>query len=61
MRIRSITEQIDDTKVLHDNDNYQQALSQYAYISFLAGENEPGITTIQQEISQFFPRSGTGS
>ena len=58
-QLQSITEQLDDTKILHDNDNYQQALSQYGYISYLAGENEPGTTTIKEEMAQFFNRTGT--
>ena len=56
-RLKSIAEQLDDTKILHDNDNYQQALSQYGYISYLADQNEPGITTIKEELAQFFNRS----
>ena len=59
LRMKSIVEQLDDTKILHDNDNYQQSLSQYSYISFLANENEPGVTTLKEELAQFFPRSGT--
>jgi len=58
-QLQSIVEQLDDTKILHDNDNYQQALSQYGYISYLAGENEPGTTTIKEEMAQFFNRTGT--
>jgi hypothetical protein len=57
-RLQSITEQLDDTKILHDNDNYQQSLNQYSYISFLADQNEPGITTIKEDIAQFFNRTG---
>ena len=53
-RLKSIAGQLDDTKILHDNDNYQQSLSQYSYISFLADQNEPGITTIKEELAQFF-------
>ena len=60
-RLNSIAEQLDDTKILHDNDNYQQSLSQYSYISFLADQNEPGITTIKQELAQFFPNNGGGN
>jgi hypothetical protein len=60
-RLQSLSEQFDDTKILHDNDNYQQALAQYSYISFLAEQNEPGITTVKEDIAQFFPRSGTGN
>lgn len=59
-RMRSIAEQLDDTKILHDNDNYQQALAQYGYVSYLADQNEPGITTVKEDLAQFFNRSGTG-
>jgi hypothetical protein len=59
-RLQTLTEQLDDTKILHDNDNYQQALSQYSYISFLADQNEPGITTVKEDIAQFFNRTGAG-
>lgn len=60
-RLKTITEQLDDTKILHDNDNYQQALNQYSYISYLADQNEPGITTVKEDIAQFFNRTGTGA
>ena len=59
-RLQSLSEQFDDTKILHDNDNYQQALAQYSYISFLSDQNEPGITTVKEDIAQFFNRTGTG-
>ena len=59
LRMKSIEEQLDDTKILHDNDNYQQSLSQYSYISYLANENEPGVTTIKEELAQFFNRTNT--
>jgi len=60
-RLQSISEQFDDTKILHDHDNYKQALDQYSYISYLADQNEPGITTVKEDIAQFFPRNGTGN
>lgn len=59
-RLQGLAEQFDDTKVLHDNDNYRQALDQYSYISFLADQNEPGITTVKEDIAQFFNRTGAG-
>ena len=58
-RLLSITEQISDTKILHDYDNYQQSLTQYSYISYLAEQNVPGITTVKEDLAQFFPRSST--
>ena len=59
-RMQSLAEQFDDTKILHDNDNYQQALAQYSYISFLSDQNEPGITTVKEDIARFFNRTGAG-
>ena len=59
-RLKSIVEQMDDTKILHDNDNYQQSLTQYAYVSYLAEQNEPGITTVKEELSKFFNRTNSG-
>lgn len=60
-RLQSLAEQFSDTKILHDYDNYQQALAQYSYISFLADQNEPGITNVKEEIAQFFNRTRTGA
>jgi hypothetical protein len=56
-RLASLMEQISDTKILHDNDNYQQSLSQYSYISYLSTQNVPGTTSIKDDLSQFFPNS----
>lgn len=53
-RVASINEQMSDTKILHDNDNYQQALTQYAYISYLSKENVAGTTVIKEDLGQFF-------
>ena len=55
-RLASVTEQISDTKILHDNDNYQQSLTQYSYVSYMANENVPGTTTIKEDLGQFFSR-----
>ncbi|TAH03861.1 MAG: hypothetical protein EAZ15_01530 [Sphingobacteriales bacterium] len=46
-----------DTKILHDNDNYQQALTQYKYISYLSDETGAGTTTIKDDLAQFFTRT----
>ena len=58
-RLASIAEQISDTKILHDNDNYQQSLTQYSYVSYMANENVPGTTTIKDDLGQFFNRTAT--
>ncbi len=56
-RLARCTEQLSDTKTLLDNDNYTNALMYYRNIRYLSGENVPGITTIAQELGQFFSRS----
>ena len=56
-RLNSLLEQLIDTKTLHDNDNYQQSLTQYSYISYLSEQNVPGTTSIKEDLAQFFPNS----
>lgn len=59
-KLISITEQLSDTKILSDNDNYSNALTFYRNIRFLSGEKAPGTTSIWQYLAQFFrlPSSG---
>ncbi len=56
-KLATITEQLGDTKILHDNDNYQQALTQYKYISYLSDETGAGTTSIKDDLGQFFTRT----
>ena len=55
-RLSGLTEQLNDTKVLLDHDNYQNALTFYRNIKFMSQESVPGTTTLYKEMSQFFPR-----
>jgi hypothetical protein len=57
-RISGLTEQLKDTKVLLDHDNYFNALSFYRNIKFLSQENVPGTTTLHKELKQFFHGDG---
>ncbi len=57
IRLEGITEQLSDTKILLDNDNYTNALTFYRNIRFLSGEDVPGTTSIAKDLSQFFPHS----
>ncbi len=57
IRLEGITEQLSDTKILLDNDNYSNALTFYRNIRFLSKENVPGTTSIAQDLSQFFNRT----
>lgn len=60
-RLTSLAYQLQSTKILHDYDNYQDALNDYAYSQYKKGANEPGYTEKVAEIKQFFNRTGTGA
>lgn len=45
-----------NAKTLHDYDNYQDALTDYAYTSFRAGSKALGYETKNKELKQFFRR-----
>ncbi len=55
-RLQRITEQLGDTKVLLDHDNYTAALTYYRYVKFLARTNAPGSSSMEKELQQFFKR-----
>lgn len=59
-RLGALQERIKNTKILHDYDNYQSALEDYAYTSYKAGSQAPGYETKMNELKQFFARSGKG-
>ena len=60
-RVAAIVERLKNSKILHDYDNYQAALDDYAYTNYKAGSNAPGYETKMNELKQFFPRSGKRS
>ena len=59
-RLESLTTRLKNAKILHDYDNYQAALDDYAYTNFMAGTSTPGYETKMNEMKQFFGRT-TGS
>jgi hypothetical protein len=60
-RLSSLVSQMQSTKILHDFDNYQDALRDYAYTQYKKGVSEPGYTQKVAEIKQFFNRTGKPS
>ncbi|MCA6423919.1 MAG: hypothetical protein IM568_14060 [Flavobacterium sp.] len=56
-RLESLITRLKNAKVLHDYDNYQAALDDYAYTNFMAGTNTPGYETKMKEMKQFFGRT----
>ena len=56
-RLIGIAHQMQSTKILHDNDNYQDSLNDYAYSQYKRGANEAGFAEKAAELKQFFPKS----
>lgn len=56
-RLTVVTEKLRDTKILLDFDNLQTTLTYYRYVKYLASENEPGTTSVYQDLSQHYKGS----
>lgn len=54
IRLNTLTEQLSDTKVLLDNDNYYNSITFYRNLKFLSSQNIPGIKTLYDQLKQFF-------
>ncbi len=54
LRLKHLTEQLVDTKVLLDHDNYSNALTFYRNLKFLNGEHIPGVKALYEALKQFF-------
>lgn len=57
-KLRSLAYQMQSTKILHDHDNYQDALTDYGYAQYKKGANENGYAEKVADLKQFFPKSG---
>jgi hypothetical protein len=56
-RIESLAYRLESTKILHDYDNYQDALNDYAYSQYSKGAGKAGFTEKVAELKQFFART----
>jgi hypothetical protein len=59
-RVRSILEVLENLKILHDYDNFQNSLTDYAFTQYKKNTEAGGFVTKYNELRQFFPRSGSG-
>lgn len=57
-KIKTLHRMITDFKIVHDYDNYQDALTDYDYTKYKSGTNTPGFTEKQTYLKQFFPNTG---
>ncbi|MEW7278823.1 hypothetical protein ABW636_09520 [Aquimarina sp. 2201CG1-2-11] len=56
-RITSLAYRLESTKIMHDYDNYQDSLNDYAYSQYSKGAGKPGYTEKVAELKQFFART----
>lgn len=56
-RIENIAYKMKSTKILHDHDNYQDALSDYAYARYKKDSGDTDYKNKVDEMKQFFPKS----
>lgn len=60
-RLRSLVEIMENSKILHDFDNFQNALMDYSFTQYKKDTEAGGFVTKYNELKQFFPRTGTSS
>jgi hypothetical protein len=56
-KLDSLALRLKNAKTLHDHDNYQAALIDYAYTHFMAGTGANGFETKMNELKQFFTKT----
>jgi len=59
-KIENLLRMITDFKIVHDYDNYQNALVDYDYTKYKATTSVPGFAEKQAYLRQFFPNTGGG-
>lgn len=56
-RLRSLVEMMENAKILHDFDNFQNALVDYSFTQYKKDTDESGFGTKYNALRQFFPRA----
>jgi hypothetical protein len=60
-RLESMVLGLDNSKILHDFDNFKASLVEYGFAQYKAGTKAPGYETKANELAQFFSRTSTSS
>ncbi len=60
-KLASVTEQLSDTKILLDFDNYHNSITFYRNMKYLSGENVPGTNVVYDDMKQFFVTPGNST
>lgn len=56
-RLTAILHDLESTKIMHDYDNFQDALKDYGYAQYQHGAGEDGYSAKVEEFKQFFTKS----
>lgn len=56
-RLKTIVHNMESTKIMHDYDNYQDGLNDYAYAQYQDGAGEPGYAAKVANFKQLFTKS----
>lgn len=56
-RLQAIIHDLESTKIMHDYDNFQDALQDYSYSQYKKGAGETGYDAKVDEFKQFFTKS----
>ena len=56
-QVAAVAYRMESTKILHDHDNHQAGLTDYAYAKYKKDAGAPGYTEKVAELKQFFPRT----
>ena len=54
-KIEQIRQKLNDTKILLDNDNYQDSMAFYRSVRYFANEHDQEAMPLYEELKQFFP------
>lgn len=57
-RLNALLRMLKDFKIVHDFDNYQDALIDKRYTDYKASTNTPGYSEKAEHLRQFFPNTG---
>lgn len=57
-RLRSLVERMENAKILHDFDNFQNALVDYSFTQYKKDTKAEGFIKKYEALRQFFPRAG---
>jgi len=56
-RLKALTYTLEGTKIMHDYDNFQDALQDYSYSQYKKGAGENGYAAKVEDFKQFFNKS----